>query len=138
MTADDAYTGSIETPSSGSPGAAAPATQRIIRRPDGSRLDPRQDLGQASPTGFAWGCGGSGPAQTALAILADCTGDDALALKLCQAFKWHVVSRLPVDRGWALSVDEVRRWVRRHEPWATTQVPWARHDLNGDNAVDIP
>lgn len=34
-------------------------------------LDPRLDLANHSPTGFGWGYNGSGPAQTALAILAD-------------------------------------------------------------------
>ena len=30
---------------------------------DGQALDPRFDLAMHSPTGFAWGYGGSGPAQ---------------------------------------------------------------------------
>ena len=34
-------------------------------------LDPRLDLANHSPTGFEWGYGGSGPAQLALALLAD-------------------------------------------------------------------
>jgi len=118
-----AYTGSIEAPSSG----MAAGQQRVIRRPDGSTL----------ATGFAWGCGGSGPAEAALAILADCTGDDDLALRLCQAFKWGVMQRLPMNEGWALTVDEVRRWVGRHAPRATTQVPWQRQDQSGDGAIDI-
>jgi hypothetical protein len=35
------------------------------------RVSPRLDLCNHSPTGLSWGYGGSGPAQTALAILAD-------------------------------------------------------------------
>jgi hypothetical protein len=31
-----------------------------------------------SPTGFGWGYGGSGPAQLALALLADSLGDNDL------------------------------------------------------------
>lgn len=34
-------------------------------------LNPRLDLRNHSPTGFAWGYNGSGPAQLALALLAD-------------------------------------------------------------------
>ncbi len=34
-------------------------------------LGPRLDLANHSPDGFSWGYGGSGPAQLALAILAD-------------------------------------------------------------------
>jgi hypothetical protein len=45
------------------------------------RLPPRCDLYNHSPTGFAWGYGGSGPAQLALAILADYLEDDAKALR---------------------------------------------------------
>jgi len=41
------------------------------RRP----LDPRLDLANHSPSGFAWGDGGSGPAQLAPAVLADLYGE---------------------------------------------------------------
>ena len=50
-------------------------------------LDPRLDLWEHSPTGFEWGYGGSGPAQLALALLADHLGDDELAMALHQDFK---------------------------------------------------
>ncbi len=76
---------------------------------DGARLDPRLDLFNHSPTGFAWGYGGSGPAQLALAILADCLGD-GLALERHQAFKWDVIGPLPIDRPWTLTEDVVRAW----------------------------
>ena len=55
-------------------------------------LKPRFDLWNHSPDGFNWGYGGSGPAQLALAILADCLGDDADAVRLHQVFKADVVS----------------------------------------------
>jgi hypothetical protein len=70
-----------------------------------------------SPTGLEWGYGGSGPADTALAILLDATGEAALlprsafrfplskqalaalertlSYALYQSFKWEVVARLP-------------------------------------------
>jgi len=47
-----------------------------------------------SPSGFEWGYGGSGPAQLALALLLDYTGDEAFALDHYQAFKTEVVSQL--------------------------------------------
>ena len=50
-------------------------------------LDLRLDLFNHSPTGFEWGYGGSGPAQLALAILAERLSDDAMAVRLHQAFK---------------------------------------------------
>lgn len=132
-----AYTGSIEPPSAHADAVAAKA-RRIIRRPDGSHLLPPRQNPEHSAADFSWGVGvGSGPAQAALAILSDCTGDDALALKLCKAFKWGVISQLPMDQDWALTVDELRRWVLDHEPMASTSVPWARLDAIGDGASDL-
>ena len=57
-------------------------------------LPLRLDLWNHSPTGFEFGYGGSGPAQLALAILADCCGDE-LAVTYHQAFKWAVIARIP-------------------------------------------
>ena len=54
-------------------------------------LPLRLDLWNHSPTGFEFGYGGSGPAQLALAILADCCGDE-LAVQYHQAFKWAVIA----------------------------------------------
>ena len=69
-----AYTGSIEPPTAHA-GMAAAKTQRVIRRPDGSHLRPRDDAEQTQSSGFAWGFGvGAGPAQAALAILAAVPG----------------------------------------------------------------
>jgi hypothetical protein len=57
-------------------------------------LEPRFDLRNHSPSGFNWGFGGSGPAQAALAIVAHCTGDDELALRVYQRFKEAVIAKL--------------------------------------------
>jgi hypothetical protein len=122
-----AYKGTIETPSASK--GATPRRQHVVRGPDGSLL--------ASTEGFGWGCGGHGTARTALAILTDCTGDSDLATRLCQAFKWSVILRLPADEEFTLSVEEVRQWVALNAPRADTQVPWTRHDHSGDGAVDI-
>lgn len=75
-------------------------------------LPARLDLWDHSPTGFEWGYGGSGPAQLALALLADALGDDEEALRLHQPFKWDVVSRLP-EEGWRLRSEDVREAARR-------------------------
>jgi hypothetical protein len=71
-------------------------------------LPLRLDLDNHSPTGFAWGYGGSGPAQLALALLADATGDDDLALVLHQRFKFRVIGRLKIDHPWQMSAQDVR------------------------------
>jgi hypothetical protein len=85
----------------------------IVRETDGigkgieRPLDPRLDLVNHSPDGFEWGYGGSGPAQLSLAIVADATGDDELALKIYQRMKVEVFGRLPQDRTWAFTREEI-------------------------------
>jgi hypothetical protein len=80
---------------------------------DGKLLDPRLDLENKSPTGLEWGYGGSGPAQLALALIADATGSDARALKHYQMFKWGVVGRLDQEKEWTMTDDDVRRALRK-------------------------
>jgi hypothetical protein len=83
-------------------------------------LDPRLDLWNHSPTGFEFGYGGSGPAQTALAILAEVTNHDRLAVALHQQFKWKFVAPCPRE-GFELSEREILQWVDEEkaklEPW---------------------
>jgi uncharacterized protein DUF6166 len=73
---------------------------------DGRPLNPRLDLWNHSPTGFEWGYGGSGPAQLALAILADHLGNNRQALDFHHRFKWAVIAELP-GRGWRLTSLEI-------------------------------
>jgi hypothetical protein len=74
---------------------------------DGRPLNPRLDLWNHSPTGFEWGYGGSGPAQLALALLADLLGNDEDAVNLHQQFKFTVVAVLP-HQGWTLTEEQLR------------------------------
>ena len=76
-------------------------------------LPPRLDLWNHSPIGLEWGYPGSGPAQLALAILADCTGDDIYAKAMHQGFKMSYVGSLPRE-GWILVEDNIRGWVKDH------------------------
>ena len=76
-----------------------------------------------SPTGFEWGYGGSGPAQLALAILADCLEDDDRAVGLHQLFKWQVVQHLP-HQGWTLNETDALKAVQRIEQ---EQTGWNRN-----------
>ena len=78
----------------------------VIVTVDGRRLNPRLDLWNHSPTGFEWGYAGSGPAQLALAILADHFSDDEKALNFYQRFKWAVVAELP-GREWILTSEDI-------------------------------
>lgn len=65
-------------------------------------LDPRLDLRNHSPTGFEWGYDGSGPAQLALALVADCCGESYAVPRIYQAVKRLLVAGLPQD-GWTLT-----------------------------------
>ncbi len=72
-------------------------------RGNGTPLDPRLDLMNHSPTGFAWGYGGSGPAQLALAVCADWLRSDGRAMAVYQRVKWSVFSQIPQDENWTLT-----------------------------------
>jgi hypothetical protein len=72
---------------------------------DGRPLDPRYDLKRLSPTGFEWTYKGAGPAQLALALLADHLGDDPKALALHDRFMRAVVADL--DNSWELTSDDI-------------------------------
>jgi len=78
---------------------------------DGRRLNPRFDLWNHSPTGFEWGYAGSGPAQLALAILADHCRDDERALNFYHRYKWTVIAELPY-REWILTSREIEQMLR--------------------------
>lgn len=72
---------------------------------DGRALSPRYDLKRLSPAGFEWTYEGAGPAQLALALLADHLGDDGKALALYQPFMRKVVAEL--DNSWELNSAEI-------------------------------
>ena len=69
------------------------------------------ELYNHNPTGFGWGYDGPGPAQLALAILAEVTGDNSLALLLHQDFKRDVIAGLAMNRSWEISSRQVREWL---------------------------
>ena len=72
---------------------------------DGRPLPPRYELKRLSSTGFEWTYEGAGPAQLALALLADHLGDDAQALALCEPFMQRVVAEL--DNSWELTSADI-------------------------------
>lgn len=84
----------------------------VVEEPDGKTvsydLPKRFDLRNHSPDGFAWGYGGSGPSQLALAILADFLEDERDALKYYQDFKWRAVVQLPQQDNWTITATQVR------------------------------
>ena len=79
------------------------------------RLPLRLDLFSHSPDGFNWGYAGSGPAQLALAVLADALKDtplgDQTAIALHQKFKHEVFSKIEPGRDWGMGKEYVIEWV---------------------------
>lgn len=82
---------------------------------DGKPLPPRHDLRhyarmftkQPAGSAFSWGDASPGSAQLALALLADCLGDDKQAIKLHMVFRARFVNRLPYS-GWRLTEERLR------------------------------
>jgi len=62
-----------------------------------------------SPTGFAWGYGGSGPHQLAYAILRKVGLEHEEALRYYHQFCWEVVAKLPME--WVLTETEILSWL---------------------------
>lgn len=86
------------------------ATVYRLAPPACGLLKPRLDLRNHSPSGMDWGYCGSGPAQLALAILADVLQDDDAALRCYQRFKFDIVAML--DRaGFTLDQLQVEGWI---------------------------
>lgn len=90
---------------------AGPGTVMVMDDPAETHrsryLDPRHDLRNHSPDGFQWGYAGSGPAQLALALLADALGNDAVAVCFYQRFKANVIARITGDT-WEMSAGGIR------------------------------
>ncbi|HUC67720.1 MAG TPA: DUF6166 domain-containing protein [Stellaceae bacterium] len=79
---------------------------------DGKKLPPRHDLRLFSKAGFEWTYEGAGPAQLALALLADHLGDDAAALSRYERFMREVVAHL--DNAWRLTSADIDAALRSH------------------------
>jgi hypothetical protein len=75
-------------------------------------LTLRLDLQNHSPTGFAWGYGGSGPHQLALALLSDATGDDRLAINYYRHYVVDVISTLDMDQPFEVSQVSILAWLK--------------------------
>jgi Family of unknown function (DUF6166) len=82
---------------------------RIANTCELQRLPLRLDLVNHSPTGFEWGYTGGGPAQLALAIVADALRDGTTAVVLHQPFKFKIIAGLSREDAWHMTVDEVQQ-----------------------------
>lgn len=81
----------------------------IVRVVQNGAQHPLQHRCLHSPSGFAWGYGGSGPADLAYSILCKLVSEKR-AGELYQTFKWEVVANLNED-FWELEVQWIRNWI---------------------------
>lgn len=80
---------------------------------NGRALDPRLHIRNHSPDGFNWGYGGSGPAQLALAMLAEVAGDQ-VAERWYQEFKFAKLCNL-AESTWRITDAEIMAWLRERD-----------------------
>jgi len=87
----------------------------LIVTKDGEPLSPAlsQKLFNHSPDGFQWGYSGSGPAQLALALLLDVTGDANLSVRLHQTFKRHFVAAW--GEKWKIWSEDIETWIEENK-----------------------
>jgi hypothetical protein len=74
-------------------------------------LDPCIKMVNHSPTGFAWGYQGSGPAQLAFALLYHVTKDKETSQRFYQRFKTDVIGAMPMEGNWKLSYNDIVEWL---------------------------
>lgn len=80
--------------------------ERVVLLP----LKPSLQIADRSPEGFNWGYEGSCPAQLALGILYEVTGNVALSREYYQLFKIDHVSQW--SEHWEMRESEVFQWLR--------------------------
>jgi len=100
----------------------------VQTRGESYHLPLRLDLYNHSPTGFEYGYGGSGPAQLALAILADCVTDQ-IALALHQRFKAKVIATRDREKSFIIRDKEIMRFILDHmKPLDDEQTTGSQND----------
>ena len=79
-------------------------------------LDARNDIINHSPDGFEWGYAGSGPAQLALAIIADLLRNPECLKRLNET----------IDKSWHLTAEA---WASRlHQQFKAALIAWIQTD----------
>lgn len=89
------------------PGGMGPIT---IYVDENGTITQLKNVGSHSPTGLNWGYGGSGPADTALSILADCVGAE-VANNFYQRFKQAFVAKW--EESFEVTDKEIQDWLNR-------------------------
>ena len=94
----------------------------------GGTRTPLRHVPVHSPTGLEWGYGGSGPADTALAILLDATGEANLLPRSAFRFPLSKRARAALEKTWSYSLYQHFKWefVARLPKTSTG----AKHDIH--------
>jgi len=79
---------------------------QVVNRGKKRPLRIRHDIAMKSE-GFEWGYGGSGPAQLAIALIADACGRRHCTAAIYRRVKFGLIGRLPAD-GWTITEQQVR------------------------------
>jgi hypothetical protein len=80
---------------------------------EGRHVNIPRRIVRHSPTGFAWGYGGSGPSDLALNILSVFTGQEA-AESLYQDFKRDFIAPMPFQGG-TIPREKILNWVKEKQ-----------------------
>lgn len=88
----------------------------VWRGTEGEQLGPFDDGPRHSPTGFAWGYLGSGPAELAYSLLRVGFGHPPEPGDY-QRFKEKVVARFSQDQGFVISCERVLAWKDNEQVW---------------------
>lgn len=75
-------------------------------------LEPSKILHPSDST-FEWGYFGSGPSQTALAILFDATGNSENSLKYYQDFKFDFIANADFNLGFTILQSQIIEWLNK-------------------------
>jgi hypothetical protein len=84
----------------------------VVCNQDGTTNVP-QRIVYHSPTGLAWGYGGSGPADLALNILSLYI-DAKEAQRYHQDFKWQFIATMP-EQGGTIKREDILRWIEERK-----------------------
>ena len=77
------------------------------------KIDNRLDLKNHSPLGLTWGYSGSGPSQSALAILSDYV-NESYAKAYYEKFRNEVISNLTPHKNHKLKYKTIQSWIENN------------------------
>lgn len=92
------------------------------------QLELYSDGPRHSPTGFAHGYSGSGPAELAYSLIRRVYRGRRPAPRLYQAFKRQRIAALDQQKGWRITFEEIRDFVRQAEAQEAADLLWDDED----------